>query len=118
MKRKVLDKTLDKIKIMKSFTSLNPQIKRLSAFSNAKSPIIIGCEFQKVLKPLLSVVGTTGFEPSQEGVTTRDKKGEIIIYDYEIISFSSKYFPVLMSSDISQHHRLSFKMGTILGTIQ
>jgi hypothetical protein len=50
------------------------QIKRLSALSNAKSLIIIGCEFQKVPKPLLSVVGTTGFEPSQEWVTTGDKQ--------------------------------------------
>ena len=36
----------------------------------------------------------------------------------KLLAFPPKYFPVLLSSDISQHHRLSFKMGTILGTIQ
>jgi hypothetical protein len=60
------------MKKIKSISFQYPQIKRLSAFSNAKSLIIIGCEFQKDPKPLLSVVGTTGFEPSQEGVTTSD----------------------------------------------
>jgi hypothetical protein len=28
-----------------------PQIKRLSAFPNAKSPVNVDCEFEKVLKP-------------------------------------------------------------------
>jgi hypothetical protein len=51
MKKQALDKTSDKIKIMKSLGFQYPQIIRLSAFYDAKSLIIIGCEFKKSRNP-------------------------------------------------------------------
>ena len=50
---KVLDNTLDKVGNMFSQETIYPQIKRLSAVSNAKSHIFIRFQIQVVPKSLL-----------------------------------------------------------------